>query len=189
MWLNLANVIFVNYRAFQKWPHQTQLENPIETDNFLADFPRPNYSSNFYLSIWSVIACQMFWYFWYSRQPPPVSSPYSVPVTKDGVSSKNTMLRPSYPGGVPYPPRPGEQTPLRYIFPGAPGAPPPPQSPYSARDGVYGRPPQVNIVFSGKLNCSNKKCLKLQICKSFDLSALHAHLTISLRVLLLKDFW
>ena len=100
----------------------------------------------------SVIACQIF-YFWYSRPPPPVSSPYSVPVTKDGTSSKNSMLRPSYPGGVPYPPRPGEQTPLRYIFPGAPGAPPPPQSPYSGRDAVYGRGPQVIFVFCWQHKC------------------------------------
>ena len=35
------------------------------------------------------------------------------------------MLRPSFPGGVPYPPRPGE-TAVRYVFPpGAAGAPPP----------------------------------------------------------------
>lgn len=46
------------------------------------------------------------------------------------------MLRPSYPGGVPYPPRPGEQA-VRYVFPpgaGAGAGGPPPGAPYSARD-------------------------------------------------------
>ena len=83
------------------------------------------------------------------------------------------MLRPGYPGGVPYPPRPGEQSALRYIIPGALGAPPPPppsQSPYSARDGVYGRPPQVDMtVWCVVLTTEMFKQKVLKVSKSVNL--------------------
>ena len=60
------------------------------------------------------------------------------------------MLRPSFPGGHPYPPRPGEPPAgVRYVFPpgaGAAAGGPPPASPYTGREAasVYGR--QVRIM-------------------------------------------
>ena len=56
--------------------------------------------------------------------------------SSSGASRGAAMLRPGYPGGVPYPPRPGEQA-VRYVFPpgaGAGAGGPPPGAPYSARD-------------------------------------------------------
>ena len=79
---------------------------------------------------------------------------------KDSVGTKSgqggggvgvpSMLRPSFPGGVPYPPRPGEPG-VRYaVFPPGSGAgAPPPASSYS-RDpaSVYGR--QVSVKFPSR---------------------------------------
>ena len=72
-------------------------------------------------------------------KPPGVPGASTPVVSAPG----HSMLRPSFPGGVPYPPRPGEAG-VRYavLTPGAGGAGQPPVS-YSSRD-------PANVLYAGR---------------------------------------